>query len=214
MEAMRALERQHGPNIPLMIFSDLRVVDDTLKTIAPSMWRQMKTSPHSVHRLQRLVGRSVVTGCTLTINPRMLQLAQRMPPEATMHDRWIALIAAAMGASAIVPDQTVLYRQHAANVIGASAPDDSVAGIARRASDSTGRRAERRRSEVQAEALLRVYADELPQRSKQQLAAYLRSGRSSSAVERVLLTLRHGFFRGGILKTFATLLDLARSRSD
>jgi Glycosyl transferase family 2 len=214
MEAMRTLEQQHGADNPLMVFSDLRVVDAELKTIAPSMWRQTGTHAESVHRLERLVGQSVVTGCTLTINHRMLELARRMPNEATMHDRWIALIAAAMGAAAIVPGQTVLYRQHGANVVGASAPDDSLAGIARRGSDSTGRRAERLRSEKQAEALLRVYAEELPQRSRQLLAAYLRSGRRSSAAGRVLLTLRYGFFRGGVLKSLGTVLDLARSRSD
>jgi hypothetical protein len=95
--------------------------------------------------------------------------------------------------------------------VGTSAPDDSLAGIARRGSDSTGRRAERLRSEKQAEALLRVYAEELTQRSRHLLVAYLRSGRSSSAVERVLLTLRYGFFRGDVLKSLGTMLDLARS---
>jgi hypothetical protein len=214
MDAMRALERQHSAGSPLLVFSDLRVVDDELKTIAPSMWRQAGTDPRSARRLERLVGRSVVTGCTLTINRRMLELARRMPPEAIMHDRWIALISAAMGAAAILPGQTVLYRQHAANVIGAAAFDDSAAGIARRATAPTGRRLERLRSERQAEALRQVYGEEMPERSRHLLEAYLRSGSSSNPIERVWLTLRHGFFRGGPLKTFATVLDLARSRSD
>jgi glycosyltransferase involved in cell wall biosynthesis len=214
LAAMQHLERRHGAGMPLLVFSDLRVVDAELKMLAPSMWRQMDIDPESVHRLERLVGRSVVTGCTMLINRRMLELARRMPAEATMHDRWIGLLAAAMGAAASIPEPTVLYRQHGANVIGAAAADDSVSGIARRAADSNPRRAERIRCEKMAEALLRLHEAEMPQASASLLRAYLRSGRSESAVERVWLTLRHGFDRGGVLKTVATILDLARARSD
>ena len=214
MAAMRRLEDLHSNSKPLLVFSDLQVVNSELRTIAPSMWRQTGIRTASIHRLSRLLGQSVVTGCTILINRPMLLLARRMPPEATMHDRWIALLAASMGAAAVLPVPTVLYRQHAYNVIGAGAQDDSLSGIARRASSSTGRRIERLRSERQAEAFLRIYAAELTPHASHILDSYLRSGRSLSAATRVLLTLRNGFFRDSPLKTFATVLDLARSRSE
>ena len=213
MEAMRALEARHGLGMPLMTFSDLRVVDEALKTVSESMWAYAEIEPKSALRLERLLGQSVVTGCTMTINRPLLELARRMPEEATMHDRWIALLAAAMGKTAMVREAMVLYRQHGGNVVGAVAPDGSVSGLAARAQDD-GRRAERRRCEAMAEALLRVHGDEIPAGQAALLEAYLRSGRSASGVKRVGITLREGFFRPGVGKTMALLWDLARSSSD
>jgi hypothetical protein len=73
MRAMEKLEAQHGTSQPLLVFSDLRAVDEQLKTINPSMWRQLDIDPRSVHRLKQLVGRSVVTLCTAMINRPMLE---------------------------------------------------------------------------------------------------------------------------------------------
>jgi glycosyltransferase involved in cell wall biosynthesis len=214
MRAMENLEAQHGTSQPLLVFTDLRVVDEQLKTINPSMWRQLDIDPRSVHRLNQLIGRSVVTGCTAMINRPMLELARQMPEEATMHDRWIGLLAAALGAAAIVPEQAVLYRQHDSNVVGAVTPDGSVAGIAYRAAHRDGRRAERLRSERQAEALLKLHSSIMPARNVILLRAYLRSGRSESTLERVATALQYGFSRGSLFKDLLTLFDLALSKSD
>jgi glycosyltransferase involved in cell wall biosynthesis len=214
MEEMQKLEVRHGSSLPLLVFSDLRVVDQQLKTMYPSMWKQMNIDPESIHRLERLIGRSVVTGCTALINRPLLELARSMPPEAPMHDRWIGMLAATMGAAAIVADQTVLYRQHESNVVGATEPDNSVPGIVSRASRPDGRRAERARSEAQVEALLRVHGGDMPRANANLLRAYLRSVRSPNPLERIATTLRYGFFRGGFLKNLLTLLDLALSASD
>jgi len=214
IEVMKALEEEHGRATPLLVFSDLRVVDDQLKTIHHSMWKQMEIAPESAARLERLIGRSVVTGCTATINRSLLELARQMPEEATLHDRWIGLLAAAMGKTAFLREQTVLYRQHGSNVIGATAPDNSVTGTIVRAQHDAGRRAERRRCEQEAEALLRLHGAEMPKRQSDLLRAYLRSGRSRSAVERVVTTLRYGFFRPGLLRSLALIWDLARTKSD
>jgi hypothetical protein len=214
VRAMEKLEAQHGPSRPLLVFTDLRVVDDRLKTLHPSMWRQLEIDPRSIHRLRQLIGRSVVTGCTAMINRPMLELARQMPEEATMHDRWIGLLAATLGAAAIVPEQTVLYRQHDSNVVGALTPDGSVAGIAYRAVHGDGRRAERFRSERQAEALLKLHRSVMPEGSVVLLQAYLRSGRSESALQRVATALQYGFSCGNLLKDLLTLFDLALSKSD
>jgi glycosyltransferase involved in cell wall biosynthesis len=211
---MRRLEEAHGVSAPLMVFGDLQVVDEGLGVMCGSMRKQMGIVPESVNRLARLVGQSVVTGCTMTINRPMLELAKRMPEEATMHDRWIGLLAAAMGWCGIVWEAMVLYRQHAANVIGAVAADDSVSGTVKRVRGNEGRRLERWRSERMVEALLRVHGTEIPAEKVEVLRAYLRSGRSASAVERVGLTMRYGFWRGTVMRDGALLVDLARARSD
>jgi hypothetical protein len=214
LAAIKSLEAATGNQTPLLAFHDLRVVDESLTTIHESMWSFSGIHPDDVNHLPRLLGRSVVTGCASMINRPMLALAQRMPVEATMHDRWIALLAASMGRAAILRKPLVLYRQHQSNVIGAVATDDSLSGTIQRAQSSQGRREERICCEQMAEALLRLHASEMPAANADILRAYLRSGCSSSAIERITTTFRYGFYRAGIMRNIAMLIDLARSRSD
>lgn len=213
MDAMLRLRGRHGAETPLLVFTDLRVVDERLRAIAESMWEQAGIEPESIHRLERLLGQNVATGCTVMINRRMNELGRRMPREALMHDRWLGLLAAAMGAADFLSERTVLYRQHGANVIGAAAQDDSLNGRAVRARDSRGRRLERWRSEEQAEALIREHGAEMGEGTRALLEAYLRSGRSESRLERVATTLRYRFFRTGSLRNAAMIADLWRSRT-
>ncbi len=213
VEAMGRLESEHGRQTPLLVFTDLAVVDEELRTIQESMWAGAGIRPESVDRLERLLGQNVVTGCTAMVNRRMLDLARRMPEQATMHDRWMGLLGAALGAAEAVRDRTVLYRQHESNAIGALDQDGSLRGIAARAEDDRSRRMERWRSEQQAEALLKLHGAEMPSDKRRLVEQYLRSGRSESRLERVAITLRCGFFRSGVLRNAAMLIDLWRGRT-
>src|ERR1700753_2995709 len=145
------------------------------------------------------------------INRPLLELAKNMPPEATMHDHWIGMLAATMGATAIVDEQTVLYRQHESNVVGAIESDNSVPGIVSRAARPNDRRVERARSEAQAEALLRLHGSNMRSGNANLLSAYLRRRSSPNALQRIGITLRYGFFRGSPLQNLLTLFDLALS---
>lgn len=208
MEKMRALEARQPARTPLLVFTDLRVVDEGLGVVEESLWKHLSLRPQSVHHPARMLGQSVVTGCTMLINQPMLELARHMPQEAVMHDRWIGLLASFLGDADFVPQATVLYRQHTENVVGAVATDTTVAGVARRTITSGGRRAERLRSEDQAEALLGLYREQLRPERKALLKRYLRSGRSSDPLTRLWLTLRWGFWRGRVTANLALLLDL------
>ena len=78
----------------------------------------MQIDPDRIDRLATVLIQSVVTGCTAMINRKLLILARSMPEEAFMHDRWIALLTAGLGKAGVVRSPTVLYRQHAENVLG------------------------------------------------------------------------------------------------
>ena len=62
---------------------------------------------------------NVVTGCTAMVNRALLDQALPIPPEALMHDWWLALVASGFGAIGWLPQLRVLYRQHGGNVLGA-----------------------------------------------------------------------------------------------
>jgi hypothetical protein len=116
---MRRLETQWGKETPLLVHSDLSVVDSHLNLIHASFWSYSKRSPDSVKYLNRLVLQNSVTGCAVMVNRSLLGKALQMPPEAIMHDWWLALVAAALGHIGVIDEPLLLYRQHGSNVLGA-----------------------------------------------------------------------------------------------
>ena len=116
--AMDQLQSRWGTKVPLLVFTDLHVVDDRLKILHESFWSHMNIDPDRMERLAKLMVQSVVTGCTAMLNRPLLELSLRMPDEAFMHDRWIGLLASFMGKSNGLRVPTVLYRQHEHNVLG------------------------------------------------------------------------------------------------
>lgn len=119
LNRMRELEAAHGADTPLLVHTDVRVVDQDLREIAPSIWAYQGTDPVAGDTLNRLLIRNVVVGCTAMFNKHLKDLALPMPKEAKAHDWWITLVAAGLGAVGHIAAPTVLYRQHAGNAIGA-----------------------------------------------------------------------------------------------
>jgi glycosyltransferase involved in cell wall biosynthesis len=119
LDKMRSLERMHGSATPLLVFSDLKVVDEDLEVISESFWKYQCLDPDTANSLNRLLIQNVVTGCTAMINRSLKELSLPIPVVARAHDWWIALVAAAFGAADYIEQPTVLYRQHRENTIGA-----------------------------------------------------------------------------------------------
>lgn len=115
---MKELEGQYGNEIPLMVHTDLQVVQADLTVIAPSFWRYSNINP-SLASLNRLLVQNIVTGCTTMINQPLLRLSFPIPNQCIMHDWWIALIAAMFGKIEYIKEPTMLYRQHGKNDVGA-----------------------------------------------------------------------------------------------
>lgn len=66
-----------------------------------------------------LLRRNLVTGATVLVR-RELAADARPYPAAWVHDEWLAMLAASEGGLRLVPEPWLDYRQHGANVIGAS----------------------------------------------------------------------------------------------
>ena len=115
---MRDLESRHGPDTPLLVHSDLTVVDETLRERHSSFWRYSGFDPGATS-LPRLLIKNTVTGCASLVNRALIELALPVPRAALVHDYWLALVAGAAGRLGIVEEPLVAYRQHPRNVIGA-----------------------------------------------------------------------------------------------
>ena len=117
-EEMQKLQ-QHHPGKPALVFTDLKVVDETLKEIASSFWKYMKIQPQNVFNIYTLLANNPVVGCTMMINKPVKSLVLPFPEQAVMHDWWIALNVTRKGVINYVNRPTLLYRLHRQNSIGA-----------------------------------------------------------------------------------------------
>lgn len=117
---MQRLEKVYGSDRPLLVHTDLKVVDATQNVLFDSMMKTQKLDPNR-KSLNYLLVQNNVTGCTMMVNRCLLHLTvqQGLPQHAVMHDWWLALIASALGKISFVSQATILYRQHQSNQVGA-----------------------------------------------------------------------------------------------
>jgi len=104
--------------LPLLVFSDLKVVDSDLTTISDSMVESQKLNPSIADCLHLLKCGNVITGCAMMINKKAYEISIPMPKNALMHDWWIGLVVSKYGKNIYLDKQTILYRQHESNSIG------------------------------------------------------------------------------------------------
>ena len=105
------------PGKPVLVHSDLRVVDENLSFVNDSFWRMARINPGLLGRYDFLSVRNCVTGNTAVFNRIALDYVLPIPDCAVMHDHWIALCVAKYGYIDYVNRQTVSYRRHSANVV-------------------------------------------------------------------------------------------------
>lgn len=117
-DSMRRLRRTHG-DIPLLVYSDMEVVDDRLRVLNPSFMHYQGIRHERDDPLSVLLVQNFVSGCTVMMNRRLLEAALPVPGVVLMHDWWLALCAAALGRIDYVDQPLVRYRQHDSNQVGA-----------------------------------------------------------------------------------------------
>ena len=119
MAVMDSLEACYGRDVPLLVHSDLKVVNAKLKEISPSMFDLQNLRNEAVAPLKVLLVQNYVTGCTILMNRAAKELVLPLPEDIVMHDWWIALCVAAAGKIGFVDQPLLLYRQHGKNTVGA-----------------------------------------------------------------------------------------------
>jgi glycosyltransferase involved in cell wall biosynthesis len=222
-QAMDQLESRWGPSVPLLVFTDLQVVDDQLTMLHKSFWAHMNIDPDRMNRLAALMVQSVVTGCTAMLNRPLLALSLRMPDEAFMHDRWIGLLASFMGKSSGVGIPTVLYRQHEHNVLGTgrdvagSADAMPTRGLLERMLRpriSEGQMMLWNLSQRETRVFLREFGADLPADKRDLLRAFIRCQTSRSRLVRISTFIRYGFYYAGLRLNLAMMLHLWKMNAD
>jgi glycosyltransferase involved in cell wall biosynthesis len=118
MHAMQELEKEFGKDLPLLVTSDLTVIDENENQLHAS-WKKYVGISQKSYSLPHLLIRHAFLGCTLLFNKELLILATPIPLEAGMHDYWLTLVATVLGKIKSLDHSTILYRLHKRNVVGA-----------------------------------------------------------------------------------------------
>ena len=135
-ECMKRLEAKYGETTPLMVHTDLSLMDESGKKIAQSFYEYQKLpiqkpsksgsgSSFSLDSLNRLLIQNTVTGCTVMMNKAAADLLRKAPVSemVLMFDHYAAILVAATGHIAFVDEPLIRYRQHGGNMVGAHAAD-------------------------------------------------------------------------------------------
>jgi len=120
LQMMHMQEMEHlYPGKPILVHSDLEVVDVSLNIIDASFMRYQGIRHEPSNPLHVLLAQNFVTGCTVMINRSLLDIALPIPEHVVMHDWWLALCAAVFGHIGYIDEPLVKYRQHGNNEVGA-----------------------------------------------------------------------------------------------
>lgn len=198
LKSMRFYEEVYGEHTPLLVHSDLRVIDASGRELNSSFWRYQHLDPRWGNYFHLLLTQNVVTGCAMVVNRALLDRALPIPCEAVMHDWWLALVACAFGKVEWVETPMVLYRQHGRNEVGAKAFDFHFM-LRRAVSGRSTLRSAQSKTATQAAAFAERFPDS-PHAAQARLFAQL--PQMSFWLRRQTI-MRQKFFKVGVVRNLA-----------
>ncbi|MEA5048692.1 MAG: glycosyltransferase family 2 protein [Eubacteriales bacterium] len=197
-KAMQEAEHRYGNHEPILVFTDLCVVGEDLQVLHPS-FRAMSRLNYQHTEMNRILVQNTLTGCTVLFNRSFRTLLNELPKDCVMHDWWLMLVASAF--ATILPlenEQTVFYRQHRENVVGAVDPTTS-AYISSYVANRQKAKESFNRIYRQAEEFLRIYSGRLSADQKKLLEDFCAIPRKRKC-GRILAMLRLKTFKHGVLR--------------
>lgn len=114
---IKELESKSNKDFPLLAFSDLYVVDDSLNIISKSFFSCQKTDPKVCYNIWKCLSISVVPGCTMLMNKQCKKYILPIPLYR-VHDHWTICNITYYGKCDFISEPTILYRIHSNNTIG------------------------------------------------------------------------------------------------
>ena len=205
-DKIKEIERKYGLNTPVLIHTDLKVVDKDLNVIANSFWKYQHLNPEKGKTLNRLLVQNVITGCTAMINKALKDKIKLLPEQTVIYDWWISLAAAAFGKIDYVPIATTLYRQHDNNIVGAKAWN--VHYVLKALKFGMSRiKTTLQKTQLQAKAFLDTYRDDLTDEYSNLSNVYSTLDRQNFFIKRLNI-IKYKFFKIGFLRNIGLFLTV------
>lgn len=198
LEKMKEMELEYGEDLPLLVHSDMKVVNRKLEVLHQSFFAYQHVKPENTG-LNRLLVENNVTGGAVMMNRPLLRYFRQPPNQCFMHDWWIALTAACFGKTGWVNQSLSLYRQHGDNVLGAKKPD-GLKGYVERFKRKQQVEENYRKMFAQAACFLEQYSSELMEEQKEILRAFA-SIPKYGRMGKIRIIVQYGFFKSTCLNT-------------
>ncbi len=207
LNAMLRLEEQHGNTKPILVYTDLQLVDGDLVPFAPSYWGHLSINPRERQVWNRLLIDNIASGCTMLFNRALREKAKPIDQDAALHDWWFALVASLLGVTEPLEHSTILYRQHHKNVVGVGRDlSRSFTTMFGKSSFETTRK-NLKKSQKQTAAVARRYAKELDPHTLHLLETFATLDTLQPLAQRLFL-VRHSMLRIGLIKNLGLLLRM------
>lgn len=205
LHALQTLEERHGIDTPILIHSDLKVVDQNLNILNESFFAFQNISPER-KELRNYLIQNNVTGCTMMINRALHQMLDYIPEECTMHDWWLALIACCFGEIDYITEPLMLYRQHGHNQVGAKNAK-SFEFITHKLKNRKMVQENYRQMFVQAKLFLAHYRPLLSPEQIETLEAFLKIP-TLSRIGKARQIIRYRFYKNSFMRTFGQFFSI------
>ena len=203
---MKKLEEKYGRDKPLLVHTDLQVVDERLNPVHPSFNKLMKLPVKK--GLNDVIIQNTIVGCTVMINDVLLSMAGRLSEDAPllMHDHALAIMAGAYGRIAFLNGTTVCYRQHGNNQVGANEGRNKLAVIKRFKNGKSKFAYDMDKSYEQVGYILDTYGEEkLDLIYAQMLDGYRRLKKADSK-EKKTFYKKYNIYKNGFIKKLVQII--------
>ncbi len=205
--AMKELEQEsENKDIPLLIHTDLQVVDENLNLINESLFRCQKMNSKR-DKLNNLLVQNIVTGCTIMCNKTLIELLNWVADDCdlvVMHDWWMALIATTFGKVKFIDQRTVLYRQHKTNQVGAKKAKSLSYLLGKLMNLKTATRTIDD-TYSQAQSFLNVYSKIINDGNWTVIKNYI-AIQKCNKLKKIFIMVRYGFFKYGFFRKIGQIL--------
>lgn len=225
LKAIQRLERRYGKETPILVHSDLEIVDENLNSqnkkmseltgINEAIKYAKKESKYlytisTEKSFSRYLVENNITGNTVIINKALLDIYKR-PKVSFMHDWWLGLIALTFGKVGFLNECLVKYRQHESNELGAKNPLE-LRNIKKRNKQKIRENYDCMFAQV--EEFLRLYKDELGKSrsadtyfARKYLNAFANM-KSKNRVSKIRDILKYSFFKSSKILTIGEMLNI------
>ena len=225
LKAIQRLEKRYGKETPILVHSDLEIVDENLNSqnkkmseltgISEAIKYAKKESKYlytisTEKSFSRYLVENKITGNTVIINKALLDIYKR-PKVSFMHDWWLGLIAFTFGKVGYLNECLVKYRQHESNELGAKNPLE-LRNIKKRNKQKIRENYDCMFAQV--EEFLRLYKDELGKSrsadtyfARKYLNAFANM-KSKNRISKIRDILKYSFFKSSKILTIGEMLNI------